>query len=157
MGQRESKDEDSAIERGDALRPTDTDNARVWPRRILAAFVLFQLVTPLTYYLRSDPYDERFAWRMFSAIRLHRCETSAKETVNGAEQTIELDRVIHRAWSNTMSRNRRDVIHRFLEHRCAASGAETVRLENACRTPANAELAPQVYTRQCESGETTEP
>ncbi|MAQ17288.1 MAG: hypothetical protein CMN30_21140 [Sandaracinus sp.] len=128
-------------------------------RRLIAAFVVFQLVVPLTYYLRADRYDERFAWRMFSAVRLHSCQPVASEEVDGDEERIELGQVIHQAWINTMARNREDVIRAFLERRCegddeqdAADDRRRVILANHCRTASGRRLPPLVYERQCETG-----
>ncbi|MBW2464764.1 MAG: hypothetical protein JRH11_24155, partial [Deltaproteobacteria bacterium] len=37
---------------------------------LIVAFLAFQLLLPLRYYMGSDEFDERFAWRMFSPIRM---------------------------------------------------------------------------------------
>ena len=130
-------------------------------RRFLGAVLAIQMLIPLTYYLRDDPYDERFAWRMFSAVRLHRCQTSAAETVGGDERgderEIPLTSVIHRAWVNHLARNRAAVVRAFLRHRCEGEGVTEVQVSNVCVTPDGTTLEPQVYTRDCESGETSEP
>jgi len=48
-----------------------------WQGRFIAVFVIAQLLLPLHYYLaRKDPHDERFAWRMFSPMRMARCVPS---------------------------------------------------------------------------------
>ena len=42
-----------------------------WRGRFIAVFIATQLVLPLRYYvLRDDEHDERFAWRMFSPMRM---------------------------------------------------------------------------------------
>ena len=69
-----------------------------WAQLAFALFVAFQLAVPLSYYLRADPYDERFAWRMFSDLRVHHCETVATEVRDGQATTVVLGRVIHYAW-----------------------------------------------------------
>ena len=125
--------------------------------RLLGLFVLFQLVVPLTYYLRDDPYDERFAWRMFSAVRLHRCQTTALERRGDAEAPIPLSQILHRAWVNHLARNRRDVVHAFLRQRCAQDGVTRVVVRNDCVAPDGTALPPQVYSRDCRSGEVEEP
>ncbi len=134
-----------------------TGTARRKALRIIVAALAFQLVVPLTYYMRSDPYDERFAWRMFSAVRLHRCQTTATETVGEVEQSIALSRVIHRAWVNHLSRNRRDVVHAFLHRRCREEGVTHVKVQNDCSTPDGATLEPQLYELECSTGELSEP
>ena len=131
--------------------------ARGRAMRIILAALAFQLIVPLTYYVRSDPYDERFAWRMFSAVRLHRCQTTATETIDEVERSIALTRVIHRAWVNHLSRNRRDVVHAFLRRRCREDGVDEVKVQNDCTTPDGATLEAQVYELDCASGALEEP
>ena len=133
-------------------------------RRLIGAFLLLQLVVPLTYYLRDDRYDERFAWRMFSAVRLHSCQPVATEELDGEEHAIDLPSVVHQAWINTMARNREDVIRAFLERRCEgddlseeADDLRSVRLVNHCRSTSGRRLAPLVYERSCETGAETLP
>lgn len=128
--------------------------------RFVVALLLLQLVVPLSYYLRTgDPYDERFAWRMFSAVRLHSCRTSATERVGEppTEREIALSSTLHQAWVNHLARNRRDVVLAFLEARCDEEGVREVSLTNACTAPDGEPIAPQVYRRVCESGELTLP
>jgi hypothetical protein len=137
--------------------------------RFVVAFLLLQLVVPLSYYLRSgDPYDERFSWRMFSAVRLYSCRTSAIERVGETdpsrrqgqpptEREIPLSSTLHQAWVNHLARNRRDVVLAFLEARCEEEGVREVSLTNACTAPDGEPIAPQVYRRVCESGELTLP
>lgn len=146
----ESREPESDVEPAELPVPMGRRRKRF--RRILFAFLAFQLVVPLTYYVRADPYDERFAWRMFSAIRLHRCRPTASEVAEGQAREIDLQGVIHQAWINTMGRNREDVILAFLAKRCGEEGVEEVTLANVCVTPSGSRLAPQVYRRDCESG-----
>lgn len=130
-------------------------------RWLFLAFLIVQLVVPLTYYLRSDPYDERFAWRMFSNVRLHGCRTAVSERVRDGERVdarqINLHRTLEVRWSRLLSRNRVDVIEGFLEWRCLEEERVEVTLVNTCTTPAGEALTPQRYSRDCESRETTLP
>ena len=123
----------------------------------LLGFLLFQLIIPLTYYLRDDPYDERFAWRMFSAVRLHSCRTTSTETIGENNVSIPLHQVIHRAWSNHLSRNRASVVHAFLRWRCAEEEVNSVQLRNECTTPSGQALQPQIYELDCRTGKLEEP
>lgn len=135
-----------------AEQPVPMGRRRRLFRRILFGFLAFQLVVPLTYYVRADPYDERFAWRMFSAVRLHSCRPGASEVTDEGPRAIDMPKVIHQAWINTMARNREDVIRAFLAKRCEEEGVQEVTLSNSCVTPSGTRLAPQVYRRDCESG-----
>ncbi|MEM9864552.1 MAG: hypothetical protein AAF938_23330 [Myxococcota bacterium] len=123
---------------------------------VFIAFVILQLVVPLTYYMRDDQYDERFAWRMFSAIRLYGCSTQALETRDGVETPLELGLLIHNAWINHLGRNRKSVAHAFLDRRCD-EGAESVRIINQCRDVQGEPLPPQEYVETCDSGAIADP
>lgn len=124
----------------------------VW---FVRALLLVQMIVPLTYYLGADedPYDERFAWRMFSAVRLHSCDTTAIETTADGPRSIPLPQTLHQAWVHHLQRNRRDVVLAFLDARCEVEGVTKVEVRNDCTAPDGTALEPQVYTLDCESGE----
>jgi hypothetical protein len=131
-----------------------------WKPRVrifLGVFLLLQALIPLRYYLGDDPYDERFSWRMFSAVRVHRCRVMAAETIGGAPRQIALSREIHRAWINTLSRNRDAVTRKFLRSRCEGEGVSEVRVTNNCVDPDGNRVDPIVWTLDCASGEMSEP
>lgn len=121
---------------------------------IVGGFVVFQLLVPLTYYFRDDPYDERFAWRMFSAVRLHSCSPSGLERTEDESELreVNLERVIHRAWINTLARNRSDVIESYLRQRCEEDGVVQTQVRNQCVTAEGERVPAQVYTRDCATG-----
>ena len=129
------------------------ESIRTRQRRLLLGFLAVQLVVPATYYLRDDRYDERFAWRMFSAVRLHACETTADEVRRRPEglraSPIDLARAIHVAWLDHLGRNRRAVIHAFLERRCREPSVVRVRVVNACVTADDRPLPPIEYGLEC--------
>jgi hypothetical protein len=131
--------------------------ARTLALRVFFAFLAFQVVVPMTYYLRDDAYDERFAWRMFSAVRLHQCRTTASEDSGAGFETILLARVIHNAWIEHLGRNRRDVVDAFLLRRCGEDDVQSVRVVNQCRGVAGESYEPQVYERTCGTREVTMP
>ena len=132
-------------------------HARTLALRVFLVFLVFQVVVPVTYYLRDDAYDERFAWRMFSAVRLHECQTLATEDSGAGFVSIPLARVIHNAWIRHLGRNRRDVVDAFLLRRCEEENVRAVRVVNQCRGVAGESYEPQVYERACEGGEVTMP
>jgi hypothetical protein len=112
-----------------------------------------QLVIPLRYYFGDDRYDERFAWRMFSAVRMHRCGIAASETVRGVETPVRLSQKIHMGWVTTLERNREAVMERYLRFRCEQDGVSSARLVNRCETPDGTAVDPIVRELDCESGE----
>ncbi len=121
----------------------------------LLGFLVFQLVVPLTYYLRDNPYDERFAWRMFSAIRLYQCGVDLREGRDGSLRPVELPRVIHQAWVNHLKRNRVTVADALLARRCLEDRVDEVQITTRCRT-ASGEASPDTrYRRICASGVTS--
>lgn len=122
-------------------------------RAFIVLAVAAQLLVPLTYYLRDDPYDERFAWRMFSGVRLQQCDAVATEVHAGAERRVALYGAVSPGWVANLERNRRAVIDRFLEHRCALEGVSAVRLTNRCRDVDGSALPPLEYERDCASEE----
>lgn len=129
-----------------------------WVEILIAVFVAFQLIVPATYYLRDDPYDERFAWRMFSNIRLYQCRPTAFERREGAaEAPVQLTRHVHQAWINTVARNRVDVIVAMLDKRCEEPDMERVRLVNECHKTDGEELEPIEYALECRTGRLTVP
>jgi hypothetical protein len=129
--------------------------ARPRIRALVALFVLAQLVVPLTYYLRDDPYDERFAWRMFSAVRVLDCDVRAREgrAAGGRveAQAIDLPRTLHAAWITHLRRRHRRVVEAFFERRCEAPGTRWVELASTCRAPDGRLLPPARERFTCEA------
>jgi hypothetical protein len=89
---------------------------RSWQGWIILGVVISQLLIPLHYYLPShrDPHDERFAWRMFSPMRMTTCEP--KFTVDGAP--LDLGTQFHEAWVEIAKRGRFHIIERMAEQLC---------------------------------------
>lgn len=85
---------------------------------LLAALVLL----PLSYYLGDDPRDERWAWRMFSPVRLEGC---GAVFLLGEDQTplSKTSEVFHAAWINIANRGRKEVIEAMAAHLCEGDGA----------------------------------
>jgi len=121
----------------------------------LLIFLAFQLIVPLTYYLRDNPYDERFAWRMFSAVRLYQCGVELQEGSAGSLRPVGLPRVVHQAWVNHLRRNRVEVALALLERRCAEEGVDEARITTRCQSASGEPLPDTRYYRRCASGATT--
>ncbi|MBW2465046.1 MAG: hypothetical protein JRH11_25580 [Deltaproteobacteria bacterium] len=135
-----------------------SDERRTLVLAFIALILGLQLLIPLRYYLGDDPYDERFSWRMFSAVRVHRCQLQPTETeTDGNARIIDINREVHRAWVSTLQRNRKSVSEKFLASRCADVGIASARLENQCVTPNGTRLDPIIWEMSCASGEITEP
>lgn len=103
---------------------------------LLACWLLLHVSVPLSYYLSSDIYDERFAWRMFSAVRVQECSLDARETTaSGSVRPIALQSVLPAPWVALLQRNRPAVLRRFLDWRCASDAEPAeVQLTHTCRS-----------------------
>ena len=100
-----------------------------WRGRFILAFVALQLLLPLHYYvLRHDPHDERFAWRMFSPMRMTRC--SARFTVDG--QPVQLGARFHEAWIEIAQRGRHVVLEGMAQKLCSEHPRAKVGLAVDC-------------------------
>ena len=80
---------------------------KTWRGWLIAVVVATQLVIPLRYYIaHRDPHDERFAWRMFSPMRMAQC--TPKFERDGA--AIQLGDKFHEAWIEIAQRGRFAVV-----------------------------------------------
>ena len=83
--------------------------------RFILAFVLLQLMLPLAYYVsRRDPHDERFAWRMFSPMRMTRC--TPHFAIDG--KPLALGSEFHEAWLEITERGRFVVVEAMAARLC---------------------------------------
>jgi hypothetical protein len=99
-----------------------------WRGRAIALFLLVQLGLPATYYLRRDRHDERFSWRMFSPMRMARCQPEA--TVAG--QQLALGGTFHEAWIELAKRGRRSVLEAMGQRLCRDHAGKEVVLWLRC-------------------------
>jgi hypothetical protein len=103
--------------------------AATWRGRFILAFLVVQMLVPLHYYvLRHDPHDERFAWRMFSPMRMTRC--SAKFAVDG--QPVQLGSRFHEAWIEVAQRGRHVVLEDMAAKLCREQPGKKVELTVDC-------------------------
>lgn len=115
----------------------------------IAAFVALQFVVPLTYLVREDASDDRFTWRRFTAPEAPMCETSASlQRVDGAEEDLSLQKLIHQDWLRYVQQGRRTVVDAFLLKQCEAEGIAQVELVNRCAD----ERGTRSYILRCGGG-----
>jgi hypothetical protein len=113
---------------------------------LLWALVLVQLLLPLSYYAGlRDPDDERFAWRMFSAVRLRRCTSRLVRDGHPAVDARPIAN-LHSSWVAAIDRGRTRVIARYLQQFC---GRDAVHLERQCSSPSGAQLPKVAYRFDC--------
>ena len=100
-----------------------------WRGRFIAVFVLTQLLLPLHYYAgRRNPHDERFAWRMFSPMRMTRC--TPHFTVDG--QPLSLPTTFHEAWIELAERGRFVVVEAMAAKLCREHPGSSVEVSLDC-------------------------
>lgn len=126
---------------------------------LIGGWLALHVTAPLSYYVGdSNPYDERFAWRMFSTKRTESCRVSAMERIRGdgekERHRIDLSGTLHVAWKNGLKRRRPEVVAEFFEWRCDRSGVREVLLLRRCRAPSGERMEPERIRHDCESGET---
>ncbi len=100
-----------------------------WRGRFILVFFVVQALLPLHYYVaHRDPHDERFAWRMFSPMRMTRCSTQFK--VDG--QPVALGTKFHEAWVEIAGRGRFVVLEDMAERLCRDNAGKPVELSVDC-------------------------
>jgi len=101
-----------------------------WRGRFIAAFLAVQLAVPLAYYTaRRDPHDERFAWRMFSPMRMVQCDPR----VVVDDRPFSLGGRFHEAWIELARRGRFVVIEAMAAELCRERPGRSVRVSMTCR------------------------
>ena len=100
-----------------------------WRGRFILAFFAIQLLAPLHYYLvRRDPHDERYAWRMFSPMRMAQCKPQM--SVDGTP--VALYGTFHEAWVEVAQRGRFVVIEEMAAKLCEQNPGKTVEVTLDC-------------------------
>jgi hypothetical protein len=102
---------------------------QTWRGRFIVGFLALQLLLPLHYYMvRHDPHDERYAWRMFSPMRMTRCSP----TFRVDNQPIVLGSRFHEAWIEIANRGRFAVLEAMAEKLCSEHPGKAVELSLDC-------------------------
>ncbi|MCB9708915.1 MAG: hypothetical protein H6714_09025 [Myxococcales bacterium] len=81
--------------------------------------MLLQASLPVSYYIMGDRNDERFAWRMFSMVRMERCRPELHEKLSdGNWRVLRHGAFLHPAWVGVVARKRKPVMKALLWHLC---------------------------------------
>jgi hypothetical protein len=102
---------------------------RSWQGIVIGVVVVSQLLLPLHYYVaRRDPHDERFAWRMFSPMRMARCTPTVM--IDGTRASLGSE--FHEAWLEIAARGRFRVIEEMGARLCAKHPQRQVEVSIDC-------------------------
>ena len=124
----------------------------------IAAYLAWQVVLPLRYYVGANRRDERFAWRIFSAVAHapYRCDVRVEDVLHEAPagREVDLQRTLHDAWIGLLKLGQDAVVERFLRTRCRSDRrVDAVEFSRVCHRDDRAP-APRVRVRlDCHSGD----
>jgi hypothetical protein len=106
-----------------------------------------QIATPLTYYLYSEPTNERFAWRMFSSVHMSDWNRlGIVESLHHGGERVQRpvpikDLLVDSTWQALYS-GQPDVRDKFLRHYLQRSEADEVYYEVQGRWPSGRPMQP---------------
>ena len=100
-----------------------------WRGRFILVFLVIQALLPLHYYVaRHDPHDERFAWRMFSPMRMAQCAVHL--AIDGAPRDPYAE--FHEAWLKIAERGRFVVVEGMAAQLCKKYPGKSVEMSLDC-------------------------
>lgn len=132
--------------------PPSTPSRR-WSSLFIGGFLVVMIVAPATYYLRGDPFDERFAWRMFSSVRTLRCKIEINERTSktrGAGTKVDPKRIVPGTWVKHLERAQPKVVAHYLESRCSPETRQVV-MSRACLTTSGARGPSSRWSYDCDA------
>ncbi|MCE9590274.1 MAG: hypothetical protein K8S99_07100 [Planctomycetes bacterium] len=127
---------------------------RRWIGVAVALFLLAQLLLPLRYYLSPPTSDERFAWRMFSSVRMRDCTARLYETIERDGKTIEepVPPATLAHWRDLLDGNRPEVVEAVMRSFRRRPGVRAVRFELKCRGVDGRELPTEGWVMESADG-----
>ena len=103
---------------------------RTWRGRLILTWIVVQLALPLLYYtVRRDPHDERWAWRMFSPMRMIQCEPQFIVD----DKPIDLRTRFHEGWIELAQRGRYSILESMGARLCAEQPGKRIELQMSCK------------------------
>jgi hypothetical protein len=100
-----------------------------WRGRFILVFASVQLLLPLHYYVgHRDPHDERFAWRMFSPVRLARCTPDFALD----RKAVDLEAEFEGEWVEMAKLGRFTVVEAMAQRLCAEHPGSKVTVSLQC-------------------------
>ncbi len=96
---------------------------------VILVVIASQLLLPLHYYVaRRDRHDERFAWRMFSPMRMTQCKPVFKLDT----KVVALGDHFHEAWIEIAKRGRFRVVEEMAASLCERNPGSAVTVTLTC-------------------------
>jgi hypothetical protein len=115
------------------------------------------VLVPLGYYARGGGSDERFAWRMFSTLRMQRCQVRIDEAADrgGAvvRRAVHLPSELSSVWIGLLRSERPQVVAKFLRRRCESAEVSEVFYSRTCSDTDGRALPPRAIVWDCARGE----
>jgi len=98
------------------------DTPRLLKHLAVLAFLGLQFGAPLHYYASDRVYDERFAWRMFSPIRMVRCQPRVLDHASDPPAEVKLSSEVAAPWISWMKRGHARVLRAAGRSMCEDRG-----------------------------------
>jgi hypothetical protein len=139
-----------------SARAPARSRSRALSNAFIALFLLFQVAMPLRYYLLGGGYDERFSWRMFSTLRMQKCQVQVDDVIvqNGKRtpRRLDLRATLHGAWINILQRYRPAAVDKLLLRRCATAAVVAARYVRHCESTDGRKLPSIEVEMDCQQG-----
>ena len=144
---------------GESLSSPPPGRVRFLVSFFIVAYLLWQLALPLSYYFRDDKFDERYAWRMFSAFGL---------TQRACWADLVLDQISNdqvqasnkkflsmlENWRYLLQRNPNVIADKFLRTHCEKSPwANEITVVRMCPQDDGSERLAGYLRRNCKTGQ----
>jgi hypothetical protein len=134
--------------------------ARSRTNLLIGVYLFVQIALPLSYYMRADKSDERFAWRMFSSVKYlqQTCIVSLGEWRPGGRlRPLPRDEFVSKVpygWLPLFHRDRGAVVEKFLGRYCLANPDVTeLELLRKCAAPDGRRDTLESLKMSCQTGE----
>ena len=133
--------------------------ARFFVSCFIVAYLFWQLFLPLSYYFRDDKFDERFAWRMFSAFGINQkacwVDVSLDQTRHDQMQASEKKfHAMLETWRNQLRKNPKAIAPKMLRGHCEKSSwINEILLVRKCPEGWRSERLSGYLRLNCKTGE----
>ena len=127
----------------------------------IALFLLLQAAIPATYYVSAHASDERFCWRMFSTVRVHRvihakhCDVNVRRNIDKdgrlVDEPVAIESMIPQVWIASLKRNQVEVIRKVLDRCCNSGPARDVQLDVVCPKMEQFSFVPFQWVMDCDT------